>query len=621
MATGKGLNDIGDIDACTINPKTEYAIVTLKLIPIYFGICVPSSCQADDLKILEDGVSSLAAKMGMKAEGLVYFPNRQSFNPSTVDILLYIFFSILAIFFIIGILVEYSSLFGKPNYDNIGKEDDSKRDKELIKSKNKLGLFFLSFSVGRNLRKMFYTPQRKDDNLTVFNGIRVLSMYFVVLGHTMSGFIVVPVINFTAAQQMADSWWAIYMSIGFYSVDVFFFLSAFLGAYLMISKFEGKRCFNVGMVYLHRIIRVIPSILLFTGLLIAFYQLSASGPIWDLGVSQFIVNPCIKNWWMNIVFINEFGIGGQPCIGPLWYLSNEIKFFTILPLIVLAYINNKKIGYFLTCLLIFICFISTFTLSHIRGHSITTLKDPAGEYIEEFYQYPLTRFGAYFTGVLFGIMYFEWMKSNITPAYKGTIGERFYNAVKFNPIVRYGLFFLGSCIMASLILIPRIELHDLSERNLSQIPSDIFNTFHRPLFVTGFLFFLSGAMVGRMKLIKGLFGGKLWAPWAKVTFTAYLFHILVLGWVFVTTKSALYATGSYLLFYSFVIFLVTIILSVPLTLIIESPILQLEKLILFPQKGKPIIQGEEVKNLIQCDETQKSSYLKDDTCEQSKKGS
>mmetsp|Transcript_27832 Transcript_27832/g.24627 ORF Transcript_27832/g.24627 Transcript_27832/m.24627 type:complete len:129 (+) Transcript_27832:1546-1932(+) len=105
-------------------------------------------------------------------------------------------------------------------------------------------------------------------------------------------------------------------------------------------------------------------------------------------------------------------------------------------------------------------------------------------------------------------------------------------------------------------------------------------------------------MVGKMQVLGGLFGGQIWAPWAKVTFTAYLSHICILVIVVFQTKGSIYMTGTLGLFYSFIVFFLTIILSIPITLIIESPILQLEKLILFPQKIKIIALKKEEKKLL-----------------------
>lgn len=83
----------------------------------------------------------------------------------------FFFFGGLILLGFIGILVEYSNIFGVVDYSDI---PESKQDKALLESKSSLGKFFLAFSYSRNMRKMFWTSQRDDDYLTVFNGLRVL---------------------------------------------------------------------------------------------------------------------------------------------------------------------------------------------------------------------------------------------------------------------------------------------------------------------------------------------------------------------------------------------------------------------------------------------------------------
>mmetsp|Transcript_27832 Transcript_27832/g.24625 ORF Transcript_27832/g.24625 Transcript_27832/m.24625 type:complete len:288 (+) Transcript_27832:670-1533(+) len=284
-----------------------------------------------------------------------------------------------------------------------------------------------------------------------------------------------------------SSWWVIFDSIGLYSVNVFFFLSAFLASYLMISKFNGKKIFNFGMIYLHRLIRVVPSILLFTVMVITFMEYTGSGPIWRRNVEALILRPCRKYWWTNIIFISSIYLEVEErCLGQLWYLSNEMIYFIFIPFIVLLYINKRKLIYLAMSFIIFSSIILNSIFSHIRGHSMTILKDPAQEWANEFYNYPFSRFGPYFIGATFGIMYYEWTKSHTDQRYGNTIGARFYNSVKNIALFRYTLFLISSIIMISLIILPKIELQDLTGRAVSQIPSDFFNALHRQLFVTAF---------------------------------------------------------------------------------------------------------------------------------------
>eukprot|EP00344_Euplotes_crassus_P006801 CAMPEP_0197005688 /NCGR_PEP_ID=MMETSP1380-20130617/30762_1 /TAXON_ID=5936 /ORGANISM="Euplotes crassus, Strain CT5" /LENGTH=151 /DNA_ID=CAMNT_0042424917 /DNA_START=290 /DNA_END=742 /DNA_ORIENTATION=+ len=115
-------------------------------------------------------------------KGAIHFPNKEPAKVTTGHVFGFIGFGLFCMCFIIGLFVEYTSLFGTQlNYTP--DMSDAQKDKALVNSKGLLGKIFLSFSPSRNLKKMFYSPQKDDDYLTVLNGIRVISMYFVILGH------------------------------------------------------------------------------------------------------------------------------------------------------------------------------------------------------------------------------------------------------------------------------------------------------------------------------------------------------------------------------------------------------------------------------------------------------
>lgn len=346
------------------------------------------------------------------------------------------------------------------------------------------------------------------------------------------------------------------------------------------------------MVYLHRLIRVVPSILLFTVMTLTIMEFLGSGPIWYETLNSFVLEPCRKSWWVNIVFITSWYEGAE-CLGQLWYLANEMTYFLFLPFIVLAYINKRSIGYAVVAFINIISIIVPFIFSHIRGHTMTTIHDPAGDYINELYQHPYNRSGAYFVGVLFGIMYYEYVKSKSDHFYNSSFGARFYKFFENSSVTSLVAFLASSIIMILLIVAPRLELSDLSTRSVGQIPSDIFNSIHRSLFVAALGLFLAPLHVGKLPLLRGVFGSPFWAPWAKVTFTVYLLHVLVLTWSFVQSKGSGYLTGDLVFFYSFPAFVISMVVSVPVSLVIESPILQLEKNVLFPARAKPSQVKEE----------------------------
>ena len=203
-----------------------------------------------------------------------------------------------------------------------------------------------------------------------------------------------------------------------------------------------------------------------------------------------------------------------------------MQFFIILPFLVLAYLRNRMIGYSLVLFLLFGNIVCTFLISIIDHHPMTMFIDPLSHYI---YHVPYTRIGAYLVGVLFGIFYFEFQKSQRDPAYKATIGSMLYTKIQSNRILRWSLYLICSIIMIFFICIPYAETHNFPQRDIGDVPSAFFNSLHRILFCIALALWMAGPATGKTPLFRFIFGGSAWAPWAKVSFMAYLSHIYVVA--------------------------------------------------------------------------------------------
>lgn len=474
LNSGKGLNDLGQMQACDNNKKTKYILLNLKMMPVYQGLCVPVECNHETLKPVLDAINGMINPTGtspLVAQFII--PSDDRPGVSFGNAFGFVFFGLLFLVCLFGIVVEYTTLFGTQFPEGYDEMNDGAKDKALVKSKNNIGKLFLSFSFSRNIRKTFWAPAGEDDNLSVFNGIRVLSMTYIILGHIHEILPILPITNGTQLQGITKSFYAVFVSGGFYSVDVFFFMSSFLGAYLMIDKFKGSKFPNFGMIYFHRLFRLLPPLILFTCMFMTFYAYLGYGPLYSI-VADFYIEGCKRSSWKNFIFINNvYQSGMYTCMGQLWYLANDMQFFIILPWIIYAYIKNRIAGYVVTYVLLAGNVITTFIISHVGEHSMSVINDT--KQITNIYHMPYTRVGAYLIGVLFGIWYYEYKASAKDPNYNNKIGAVFFRQVYLNRGLRWSYYIIGAFFMVLLLCIPYTETKNMPKRTWSQISCDFFN--------------------------------------------------------------------------------------------------------------------------------------------------
>ena len=87
----------------------------------------------------------------------------------------------LIMLWILGVVVEFTS-FG----DHSPLSEYEKEHMKIEERKSKLGLLFYSFSPANNIKKLFTVSKKGDQSLAVLNGVRVLSIGWVVVGHSFN---------------------------------------------------------------------------------------------------------------------------------------------------------------------------------------------------------------------------------------------------------------------------------------------------------------------------------------------------------------------------------------------------------------------------------------------------
>lgn len=139
------------------------------------------------------------------------------------------------------------------------------------------------FSAIRTLRRIFTMKQKNDDDSFIFiNGIRVLALFWVIMGHSVafglsytSNIVDLLVWTRNASMQLIIN--------ALLSVDTFFVLSGFLTAILFIRqvKKENKLSFRLFIFYyVYRYIRLTPTLLLMILVSINLTAYFGQGPVY-----------------------------------------------------------------------------------------------------------------------------------------------------------------------------------------------------------------------------------------------------------------------------------------------------------------------------------------------------
>ena len=390
--------------------------------------------------------------------------------------------------------------------------------------------FFLCFSLTRNSQKVFDTDV-PGTAITCINGIRVISISWVVLGHMFLLFLYSPITD-NKAGLIEDSQMFSIMPVinGYYSVDSFFFLSGLLVAYTCFRKLDksgGFRKFNWFLFYFHRFWRLTPTYMVVILISVQLKRFLAEGPIW---FSQYEDKMCKEYWWTNLLYINNFhpkDIGGE-CLGVSWYLANDMQFFIITPLLLILMYKFRWYGIIgpggliaaSTAVIAFVYGywdLDPISSSRFGQQPTPDQQKKSAEYSRYVYTKPWCRAQPYLVGFILGYIIYR-------------SSQQYYNRRR-RPVVFWVVTILGWVIAASvgmwLVYGPhKYILKGAEEWSLAVRVA--YGMFERLLWGLALAWVTYACHFGGGGLVQRFLSAKFWIPLSRLSFNVYLIHIIVI---------------------------------------------------------------------------------------------
>jgi len=360
------------------------------------------------------------------------------------------------------------------------------------------------------------------DNVGCINGIRFLSLTWVILGHVFAFFLAGvsnPIYPYTTVIKRVT-----FQPIvnGTFSVDSFFVLSGLLTSYLFFKRNGEKpettkqRIKTVASMYLHRYLRLTPAL----GVLMGF---SMFLPVYMTPFaykSGSLNNTCDKYWWYNILYINNFKKDAGACVGHVWYLANDMQFFLLAPLFLYAFKQNRILGFVVSALFWLAGIASTLgiTINGKAGILINDLGDT--DTFNDIYIKPYTRFGPYIIGLVAGYL-----------LYDGRKHDR-----RHHPVTVLA-WWTASAAMALAVIYGLRDYYEDPTNKPSKTIDVLYLTFSRSAWGLAVSWVVYACATGYAGPVNTLLSWTPFGPVSRINYSAYLYHLLVLSILVQNMKS------------------------------------------------------------------------------------
>lgn len=422
-----------------------------------------------------------------------------------------------------------------------------------------------------NGSKLFNTKQTAG-TLTAINGIRFLSMNWVILGHTFSSGIQRTANLADIFPRKMNQWTFMAIANAQVSVDSFFALSGLLVTFLTMKEMKkkgGAHKINWVMYYFHRFWRLSPPYMMCIGLQVSLFYLLSDGPNWPQNGTA---KSCEENWWTNLLYVNNIVNDDKQCYGVAWYLANDMQFYWITPLLLIPLFYSEGIGLAWNLIVMTGSFIATYVISATykmppSGFGGGEFEDVDGNYNRLYYRKPWCRIGPYIVGMLMGYILY---KTDCK--------------VKMSRFVNFCGWFIAFC-SASFVLYCLADT--LNGNSLMSVEvSALYNAVHRSVWAAALCWVIFACATGYGGFVNTLMSWPGLVPLSRLTYCAYLIHPQVQSLYNSSLRKPYYWNDLTVSF----LFIGYLVLSYAAALVIsmafEAPMMGLEKVIFRRGEGE-----------------------------------
>ncbi|KFB44408.1 AGAP005146-PA-like protein [Anopheles sinensis] len=266
---------------------------------------------------------------------------------------------------------ELQQNHGLQAYTEIEYCDSNKKSYPIV------SMAFVSFSFIRNWYKL---TTRQDDSFSrsmrFVHALRFGFFTVINMGHNV--FLAQP----RTAKIVEDKYHLVSTMVvanGFHIVTSFFVIGALMLVLSLVTKLEksGRKLgfIEIIMISIARYVRLTPVYAFVLFLEATWLVRYLDGPLWRKGFETGRTY-CRRNWWANLLYINNYYATDEPCMQHTWYLAADFHMF-IYGLVVCAVVFRypKLQNYILSFLLLLWSMVAAIVV-YINGYEAVTIASP-----------------------------------------------------------------------------------------------------------------------------------------------------------------------------------------------------------------------------------------------------
>mmetsp|Transcript_28961 Transcript_28961/g.37343 ORF Transcript_28961/g.37343 Transcript_28961/m.37343 type:complete len:712 (-) Transcript_28961:330-2465(-) len=435
----------------------------------------------------------------------------------------------------------------------------------------------LCFALGKNLESLLTT--KRPESFKCFDGIRFFSMCWVIFGHTVvfqfagAGFSNIYDILPLHGHGFFTRFTAMVLPSAEFAVDTFFYISGFLVAVLTLKRLKEKPPQRgpwvwVPLAYLHRYIRLTPTLMF-----VAFFQsfvviLIGNGPFWDGIMADHDL--CLKYWWKNMLYINNTYFN-QSCYAVAWYLAVDFQMFLVAPFVLLLYKKNRRWGIGALVALCIAGIAWGWAVAEAYDLSFNTFSPTTMDYFDVYYSKPWTRCPPYIIGMLTAILWYE----------KVYLPQKMFEKQTHKLSIQQTLVWgsISAALMGVTVYGCWTDYRDM-EPSWGTFEDHAYLALSKPAWSVGLAIMCYLCFLNQGGVVQDILEAQIFVPLSRLCFTAYLAHPIVLYTLYNSRVSKLHFTT---IEYTFTFLGATtgaILLAAGFYLLVERPCLNLDKICL-----------------------------------------